>query len=140
MTKLVIWRMIAAFMIAGIFITTWSPSATGNSTFSFLQELFHLSEEAAQFVNLIFRKGVHLGAYGVLASVLYFSFVNKPILKAFLTTVLVASIDEWMQVYIPQRTGTITDVVIDGIGACIALSIIAIIKHQKYKRKRFSNR
>lgn len=129
--------MVAVMMVAGIFITTWSPSATGESTSSFLQNLLHMSEETAQFVNVLFRKSVHLVSYGVLALVLYHSFLKKRFVKAFLLTLLVASIDEWMQVFIPNRTGALTDVLLDGVGALIALLFIKYLKDRDRTKKPF---
>jgi len=39
---------------------------------------------------------------------------------AFLMTAFVASLDEWHQTYLPSRTGTIHDVVLDSTGALTA--------------------
>jgi VanZ family protein len=46
---------------------------------------------------------------------------------AFLLTTLVASLDEWHQSYIPSRTGTYKDVVLDSSAALFAQAVILVI-------------
>jgi VanZ family protein len=43
---------------------------------------------------------------------------------AFLMTVLVASLDEWHQTFLPSRTGTIRDVILDSSAAFVAQIVI----------------
>jgi VanZ family protein len=43
---------------------------------------------------------------------------------AFLMTVLVASLDEWHQTFLPSRTGTVRDVILDSSAALVAQIVI----------------
>jgi VanZ family protein len=43
---------------------------------------------------------------------------------AFLMTVLVASLDEWHQTFLPSRTGTVRDVILDSLAALAAQIVI----------------
>ena len=43
---------------------------------------------------------------------------------AFLMTVLVASLDEWHQTFLPSRTGTVRDVILDSSAAFVAQILI----------------
>jgi len=44
--------------------------------------------------------------------------------SAFLMSVLVASLDEWHQTFLPSRTGRVADVVLDGTAALTAQVVI----------------
>jgi VanZ family protein len=43
---------------------------------------------------------------------------------AFLMTVLVAGLDEWHQTFLPSRTGTVRDVILDSSAALVAQIVI----------------
>jgi VanZ family protein len=45
---------------------------------------------------------------------------------AFLMTVLVASLDEWHQTFLPSRTGTVRDVILDSSAALVAQIVIVM--------------
>lgn len=45
---------------------------------------------------------------------------------AFFMTALIASLDEWHQTYLPSRTGTIHDVILDSTGALTAQLLLFI--------------
>lgn len=133
--KIIVWRVIAISLIVFIYITTLTPAATGSSTSSLLQSIFNLSDEAAQVVNVIFRKAVHLITYGVLAVIIYQASRIQPYLKGFIGSVLVASGDEWLQVYIPSRSGLVSDVLIDAVGACIGLFFVWYVTMIKTRKR-----
>lgn len=46
---------------------------------------------------------------------------------AFLSTALVASLDEWHQSFLPSRTGTFRDVVLDSSAALVAQVLLLIM-------------
>lgn len=139
MKKERIWLVVTIIYCIAIFITTASPVSTGASSSSLFLKLFNLTEQEAATINVFFRKSVHLSAFGVLAILFYKSFSTKPYIKAWVFTTLYAATDELHQVFIPNRTGTVIDVVIDSIGAIIGLLIVKLIivyKENRFKKQR----
>lgn len=124
MNKKYIWLAAAIGWCAAIFIATASPSSTGGRSLLFIQSVFHLNGNEAAFVNLLFRKTVHLTAFGLLAVLFYNSFERKKFYTAWLITTLYAATDEIHQAFIPERTGAIIDVGLDSLGAFLALVIV----------------
>lgn len=83
------------------------------------------------FVEFLIRKGTHFTGYGLLA-VLLFIFYRKlngrfPASFAFISIVIIASLDEIRQAFSPGRTGLIEDVKIDAIGAIVFLFLAKIM-------------
>jgi VanZ family protein len=74
--------------------------------------------------NYWVRKGSHVTEYAILF-VLSRRATSSNI-AAFAISVLYACIDEWHQTFVPGRTGTPGDVLIDSIGPTILLAILAI--------------
>jgi VanZ family protein len=94
--------------------------------------LFGLDWEQFKLWHFLLRKTGHVLGYGLL-SILLFRAWRVTILRAgnprwsiawasvgFLMTVLVASLDEWHQSFLPSRTGTVHDVVLDSAAAFAA--------------------
>lgn len=116
-----------------IFVTTASPASTGGNTFSIFVEILHLTEDQAAVVNVVFRKLVHLSAFGLLAVLFYNCFEKRRYLLAWLFTTIYAATDELHQAFLPDRTGTIIDVGIDSLGALIALILLSLINLRKHR-------
>ncbi len=55
----------------------------------------------------------------------------KPALLAWLGTAMVASLDEWHQTFLPSRTGTIRDVILDSTAGLIALIILLLLLRRR---------
>jgi VanZ family protein len=55
---------------------------------------------------------------------------------AFLMSAFVATMDEWHQTFIPSRTGTVSDVMLDSSAALVAQIVILIFFHAGRSRKR----
>ncbi|MGH9530635.1 MAG: VanZ family protein [Terriglobales bacterium] len=55
---------------------------------------------------------------------------------SFLMTVLVASLDEWHQTFLPSRTGTVRDVILDSTAALAAQIVIFVLLRKKEGRMR----
>lgn len=131
MNKKYLWLTISLLYCVAIFITTASPTSTGGNTLTIIENIFQLSESQAVLFNVIFRKSVHLGAFGILAVLFYHSFENRRFFIAWLTTTLYAVTDELHQAFLPDRTGSIIDVGIDSLGAFLALILIKIYKKRR---------
>jgi VanZ family protein len=113
-----------------------SSENTGRFLYPILHFLFGL--DPVRFVpwHFLLRKTGHVVGYGVLSMLLFRAWRatvavnNNPRWSivwariALAMTALVASLDEWHQTFLPSRTGTIHDVVLDttaGLGAQILL-------------------
>lgn len=79
------------------------------------------------------RKCAHAGGYGLLAIAMWRGWMARPILRRgpawplraaavpLLLAALYACSDEWHQSFVPSRTGTVADVILDSAGAATGL-------------------
>lgn len=79
------------------------------------------SPEAFALIHLLVRKSGHLLAYGLLG-VLNVRALQGRALLAITLAAAVSILDEWHQSYVPLRTGTPIDVMIDIAGAALAVA------------------
>ena len=98
----------------------------------------HLSDAATNTIILLVRKCAHLTEYAVLALLLWRA-MRKPVRRdprpwnrkfaflAVLYVALYASTDEIHQSFVPTRTAHFSDVVIDTIGATVAIFALWLI-------------
>jgi VanZ family protein len=129
---LILWLIVIAMES-----TDWlSAHHTGRILYPLFHFLFGLARENFEHWHFFIRKGGHIFGYGLLSILLFRAWRETlPVTTgarwtfrwaniAVLGTALVASLDEWHQSFIPSRTGTVHDVVLDtcaGIGAQILL-------------------
>ncbi|SEO58776.1 VanZ like family protein [Amphibacillus marinus] len=93
------------------------------------------------FVEFFIRKGAHVFVFFMLTCLFYLALSkNAPatfgrnLSLSVLLTIGYAVLDEWHQSFTPNRTAFWGDVVIDGIGALIAMLVILFI-HKLRQRK-----
>ena len=107
------------------------------------------SEEIDKIVekyNYLTRKTAHFLEYLILSIIICFllrefKFSNKNIIiLTSLLCIFVASIDEINQLYIQDRTGQITDVLIDWFGANVGIAIFFLIKKEKVLKNKKSDK
>jgi VanZ family protein len=127
---LILWLIVIAIESTAYL----SAHNTSRILFPLLHYLFGISLERFEPLHFFLRKGGHVFGYGLLSILLFrawretlqapgnpkwtFRWANIAVLG----TALVASLDEWHQSFIPSRTGTPRDVLLDtcaGIGAQI---------------------
>ena len=87
---------------------------------------------------MIIRKMAHITEYFILG-ILVLNFINefkidKKIVVSILICFILASFDEFHQLFIPDRTGRLLDVFIDMIGASLGILILSLIKNHKKQR------
>jgi VanZ family protein len=131
-TALVLWLIVIA-----IESTTYlSSQHTSRVLYPLLHFLFGIDEAGFEPYHVFIRKSGHVFGYGLLSILLFrawretlpsstraqwmFRWANIAVLG----TCLVASLDEWHQSFLPTRTGTVRDVILDtcaGIAAQLAL-------------------
>lgn len=133
MKKKYLWFTATAIYCVAIFLTTASPASTGGNTLAIFSQILHLTEAQAAVVNVVFRKLVHLSAFGLLAILFYKCFEKRRFLFAWLCTTIYAASDELHQAFLPDRTGSIIDVGIDSLGALLALILLNMIRFRKHR-------
>ncbi|WHY85581.1 VanZ family protein [Neobacillus novalis] len=138
------WVFALIIWMAVIFFFTQLPYFTGESTSKALFKLFAVQHDTThsanggsvliKVVNIILRKASHLTAFGIIAILLFQVFRNfrYPYFLSWFLTFLYAITDEWHQSFVPGRTASFQDVLIDCLGAFIAL----LIAHSYTSRKR----
>lgn len=132
------WIAAILWLIVIVIESTTYLSASNTSRFLYplLHFLFGLNHARFEVWHHYMRKGGHVFGYGLLSILLFRAWRDtlpepgnpKWTLRwtniALLGTLLVASLDEWHQSYLPSRTGRWQDVVLDtsaGIAAQILL-------------------
>jgi len=90
-----------------------------------------LAPATAATLNFLMRKGGHLTAYGILGALAFRALRGEKrswnprwAIGAIVFATFIASIDEFHQSFVPSRTGTLHDVVLDAAGATIAQILI----------------
>ncbi len=111
---------------------------------------FHLDlsdarvKEIADIIEGMVRKAAHMAEYGVLSVLLYIwigqwemGFFRRGG-TAFFATAVYAATDEIHQLFVPGRAGRFSDVMIDSLGALLAVIVFALfvrlIVHMQRKR------
>src|SRR5271166_1990267 len=113
-----------------------SAANTSRILYPVLHFLFGMGWDRFAIWHFYIRKSGHVVGYGILSILLFRAWrATLPVMTdvkwtprwatiAILGTALVASLDEWHQTFIPSRTGTIRDVMLDtcaGVGAQILI-------------------
>lgn len=122
-----------------------SMERTGHILYPIFYFLFHMDPAKFGVWHALLRKTGHVVGYFTL-SVLFFrswraTFPRLSTRWCFawatvglLSTTLVATIDEWHQSYLPSRTGTVRDVVLDTSAALLAQIILFVILRNQSSR------
>jgi len=112
----------------GATVLRWLPAVAWMAVIFMLssQSCLRVSDDVA--VERPFRVLAHLGAYALLAGLLLFALcgANRPTVRAAAIAGAIAMIyalsDELHQSFVPDRTGRVDDLVVDGIGVIIGLA------------------
>jgi VanZ family protein len=119
-----------------------SAEHTGRILYPLFHLLFNMNTASFAIWHAVLRKTGHVVGYFTLSVLLFRSWrATFPRLStawclqwatvALLSTSLVATLDEWHQSYLPARTGTVRDVILDSAAAFLAqVAIFAIIRMQ----------
>ena len=117
----ILWLILIAIESSALL----SSRNTGRILYPVLHYLFGLDWDGFEVWHFYIRKSGHVIGYGTLSILLFRAWrATLPALDnvnwtfrwaniAILGTALVASLDEWHQSFIPSRTGTVRDVVLD---------------------------
>ena len=142
--KDVLKAWIAALLWLGLIIFESTNVASSANTGRLLYPIFHFlfGLDFARFAvwHLYIRKIGHFVGYFTLSLLLFRAWRATILIPhglwsirwagiAFFMTSLVACLDEWHQAYLPSRTGTIHDVILDSSAALIAQILIFGLSH-----------
>lgn len=115
-----------------LFLLSSSQWFTGEHTKLVVQRVLGLSDHEAYVWNGWLRKLGHVLAYGILAVFFDIFLKRRSVVYAWLCTCLVASVDEIHQMYIPNRTPMIQDVLLD----CAAAFVFLCCARMLWSRRR----
>ena len=128
-----------SFLWLGVIAIESSDWLSSHHTGRLLYPLFHwllgLTPEQFEPIHAIMRKTGHVVGYGTLSVLAFRSFRASThqmhrrwslawARNAVVLTAAVASLDEWHQTFIPSRTGTIHDVLLDTAAAIAAQGFV----------------
>ena len=125
-------------LLAAFSTDVFSAEHTGSILEKVLRLLFgEISSERFYAIHFLVRKTAHFCSYGTLSAFAFFSWrATFPALKvwstrwsglALLLTLLAASADEFHQSFVPSRTASPRDVLLDMVGAVFFQVAIAIV-------------
>ena len=94
-------------------------------------------------LNRIVRKLAHLTEFTILGGVLYMILrryiTYGTVIKTIGLGMLIASLDEFIQLFSPGRSSQISDVLIDTVGVVIGILVAKLVYYIRYKRSTFKN-
>ncbi|MGP3560202.1 VanZ family protein [Geobacillus sp. BK01] len=128
-----LWMVVLAWC-GMIYYFTESPLFTGANTANWIRETVgqlpfvhvHHIDDGMFSWNALVRKFAHVSVFGLLAVVVWRALYPRrwAMTGAWVFTVIYACFDEWHQSFQPGRTPLLSDVVIDALGATLALWIV----------------
>lgn len=136
MKKIVKLLLIVIWLLV-IFLFSNQDGSTSTSLTNGILEKYLFFVDSDIFFMII-RKMAHITEYFILG-ILVLNFINefkidKKIVVSILISFILASFDEFHQLFIPDRTGRLLDVFIDMIGASLGILILSLIKNHKKQR------
>jgi VanZ family protein len=119
-----------------------SSEHTGRILYPIFHYLFGMSPQRFEVLHVILRKTGHFVGYATLSVLLFRSWRGTfPRLSTrwclqwavlgFVCTVLVAALDEFHQSFLPSRTGTFRDVLLDSCAALFAQIVLFLILRRR---------
>lgn len=122
-----------------------SAQNTGSMLYDLLTRLFgEINLYDFLYWHHYLRKAGHVVGYGMLGLLLLRAFratlahrgtwVGRAIMLAWVGTAFVAAMDEWHQSFIPSRTGTPWDVLLDSVAGLTALILAYLLLRIRSRR------
>jgi VanZ family protein len=136
----VLWLGVIAVESTGLM----SSPHTGSILFGVLSAIFGpLNKHKFEIFHGILRKCGHFAGYGILSMLFFRALVKSSLgsmtvamyrrlaLYSVAFTFAVASLDEWHQTFLPSRTGTIRDVLLDTGAAVVLQYVVVLVLHRR---------
>lgn len=131
-TRAMLWWGLLLLWCGVIYYVSADPVFTADST---AQAFQHAAPVAAkpglvERLNILVRKTGHAVGFGVLGAFAWAALSEWPKPRgvafwAWLLATLYAVSDEWHQSWVPGRTGVAKDVLLDSVGAAVAVLLVA---------------
>lgn len=148
MVVVVSWGFVVSWMALIFFLSAQDGEQSADLSGGITEWVNEVIEQVAPGVELhmdevsfFVRKNAHFFAY-MLLSILILNAVRRSggqglmsFGLAFVISVLYAISDEVHQLFVPGRSGQVSDVVLDSIGAIIGIALYAITSHLYAKRR-----
>ena len=105
----------------------WGPPVLWAGVIFLFSALSQVKTTQIYWQDFILKKSAHMVEYGILAILLYRSFINtnnskvRSLVYSFIMTIIYAATDEIHQTYTPGREPRVRDVLFDTLGASLAL-------------------
>ncbi len=121
-----------------VMFTVSTDTGSGEHTSRILLPLLHwllpwATADALDMIHVLLRKTGHVTEYAILAALWYRAFRRgrraTPAACAWLALAISvgwAALDEWHQSFVPARTASVADVVLDGASAAVALAVASL--------------
>lgn len=139
LTDLIQWAFVL-FYVGAIFLYAGQEASSAGATNKWMAKLLPwLNNAELRNYVLVYRKTVHVLAYGVLTFLVYLAARRTKFLRskalpfAVLFSLFVAIADESYQRRLAYRTGSWHDVLIDIVG--IGVVVLGILARNRFKRK-----
>jgi len=127
-----LWTILLIIWISFIFLNSFQTGAQSSQASGIFTNFFtNLFLKIGWSVNqetlsMLIRKGAHMFEFFVLALLFCLQYfrkhpLQKTLEKALISSIVVAVVDELIQLSVPGRVGTIIDVTIDNVGIVFAL-------------------
>lgn len=119
-------------------LTRWAPSLLLMAIIFMLSSQSDIPGPPDPLLDRIFKKSAHAIGYGMLAISYAWTLAGRGrvVWLAPCLTILYAISDEWHQTFVPNRSGSPLDVLIDTVGASVALYVWS--RRQQAKTVEFS--
>lgn len=132
------WMLLVIWMIFIFIMSSFNGNISSNQSGSIadlIYNLFNISD--TEKVSLIVRKCAHVSEFFILG-ILVINLISKYNVKysyliSFIVCVLYASSDEFHQLFVPGRSGQVTDIFIDMIGTIFSLLVMYLFN--KFRKK-----
>jgi len=131
----VLKRWLPVVVWSAVILMTSNDQFSAAHTGGWLREWF---PSLPEFVNIAFRKAMHLTGYGILGALAYRAArvdFKRAIPVAFAVVLFVACWDEWHQSLYASRGASPWDVLLDVVGAAIAIGMMIRVKQYRSKEK-----
>jgi VanZ family protein len=105
-----------------------------------------ISARTIELLHAIIRKLAHVTEYFIFGILLFRAFRSGSLepnvwrwaFSSFLVLVFFAAMDEFHQSLVPERTGSVVDVMIDALGGVLALCVSLFWFHRRHGRRQIT--
>lgn len=134
--RALLWWALWLLWCGMIFFVSADPVFTGESTGEAIQQVAPapLAErpQLVDALNVVIRKSGHFLGFAILGALSWAALAHFPRprrlgLWAWAVATLYAASDEWHQSLVPGRTGAFRDVVLDSVGAAVAILCVTLV-------------